>query len=95
VTIPADSWAAYDGLGLDGFKHYRVHHHENEFAQRNQHIKDNESFWGFAKPRLAKQRGLRPNKFPLHIKESEWRWNHHQDNLYRLLLAETRKHPLN
>jgi len=32
-----------------------------------------ESFWSFAKTRLAKQRGVRPDKFPLHLKESEWR----------------------
>jgi transposase-like protein len=95
ATIHTDGWKAYDGLVLDGFKHHRVHHQENEFARGKQHINGIESFWGFAKTRLAKQRGIRPDKFPGHLKESEWRWNHRQDNLYLLLLRETRSHPLN
>jgi hypothetical protein len=32
---------------------------------------------------------------PLHLKESEWRWNNRRDNFYSLLLKETRSHPLN
>jgi hypothetical protein len=88
-------WKAYDGLVWDGFKHHRVHHHENEFARGKRHINGIESFWSFAKTRLAKQRGVRADKFPLHLKESEWRWNHRRDNLYALLLKETRSHPLN
>ncbi|HEY5296664.1 MAG TPA: IS1595 family transposase, partial [Verrucomicrobiae bacterium] len=41
------------------------------------------------------QRGIRTDKFPLHLKESEWRWNHRRDNLYALLLKNTRSLPLN
>jgi transposase len=33
ATIHTDGWKAYDGLVWDGFKHHRVHHHENEFAR--------------------------------------------------------------
>jgi transposase-like protein len=95
ATIHTDGWKAYDGLVLDGFKHDRVHPHENEFARGKRHINGIESFWGFAKTRLAKQRGVRPDKFPFHLKESEWRWNHRLDNLYSLLLKNTRSHPLN
>jgi len=95
ATIHTDGWKAYDGLVLDGFKHHRVHHHENEFARGRRHINGIESFWSFAKSRLAKQRGIRTGKFHVHLKESEWRWNHRRDNLYRLLLNETRSHPLN
>jgi hypothetical protein len=83
------------GLVLDGFKHHRVHHHENEFARGKRHINGIESFWGFAKTRLAKQHGVRAYKFPQHLKESEWRWNHRRDNRYTLLLKNTRSHPLN
>ncbi len=41
-----------------------------------------ESFWSFAKMLLAKQRGVRAEKFPLRLKVSEWRWSHRRDNLY-------------
>jgi transposase-like protein len=95
VTIHTDGWKAYDRLVLDGFKHYRVHHHENEFARGKRHINRIESFWSFAKTHLAKQRGIRTGKFYHHLKESEWRWNHRQVNLYLLLLTETRRRPLN
>lgn len=95
ATIHTDGWKAYDGLVLDGFKHHRVHHHENEFARGRRHINGIESFWSFAKSRLAKQRGIRTGKFHVHLKESEWRWNHRRDNLYQLLLKETRSRPLN
>jgi transposase len=95
TTIHTDGWKAYDGLVLDGFKHHRVHHSENEFARGRRHINGIESFWSFAKSRLAKQRGIRTGKFYPHLKESEWRWNHRRDNLYQLLLKESRSHPLN
>ena len=95
TTIHTDGWKAYDGLVLDGFKHHRVHHSENEFARGRRHINGIESFWSFAKSRLAKQRGIRTGKFYPHLKESEWRWNHRRDNLYQRLLIETRSHPLN
>jgi transposase-like protein len=95
ATIHTDGWKAYDGLVLDGFKHHRVHHHENEFARGRRHINGIESFWSFAKTRLAKQRGIRTGKFYAHLKESEWRWNHRRDKLCQLLLKETRSRPLN
>jgi transposase-like protein len=95
VTIHTDGWKAYGGPVLGGFKHHRLHHRENEFARGKRHINGIASFWGFAKTRLAKPRGVRPDRLPLHLKESEWRWNHRQVNLYALLLKETRSHPLN
>ena len=63
TTIHTDGWKAYDGLVWDGFKHHRVHHHENEFARGKRHINGIESFWSFAKTRLAKQRGVRADSF--------------------------------
>jgi transposase-like protein len=72
-----------------------VHHPENEFACGKRHINGSESFWGLAKTRLAKPRGIRADKFPLHLKASAWRWNHRRDNLCAWLLKATRSHPLN
>jgi len=28
-----DAWRSYDSLILHGYDHYRIHHHENEFAR--------------------------------------------------------------
>lgn len=31
-TEYTDGWKAYDGLVLNGYGHYRIHHSKNEFA---------------------------------------------------------------
>ena len=94
TTVYTDGWLGYDGLLLSGYKHHRIHHHENEFARGKNHITGIESFWSFAKFRLTKLRGVRREKFLLHLKECEWRWNHRHDNLYFLLLKNLRLKPL-
>ena len=57
-TIYTDGWKAYDGLILNGYEHYRVYHSKNEFARGKSHVNGIESFWSFAKRRLAKFNGL-------------------------------------
>ena len=94
ATIYTDGWKSYDGLVLGGCKHHRIHHHQNQFARGKNHVNGIESFWSFAKLRLAKLRGIRAQYFFLHLKESEWRWNHRHDNLYLILLKNLRSEPL-
>jgi transposase-like protein len=93
-TVYTDGWASYDGLVLGGYEHHRIHHHKNEFARGKNHVNGIESFWSFAKLRMAKLRGIRSEYFILHLKESEWRFNHRHENIYRLLLSELRGNPL-
>ena len=59
-------------LVMEGYKHHRIHHHDNEFARARRHINDIESFWSYAKLRLAKLRGVRWEYFYDHLKETEW-----------------------
>ena len=94
ATIYTDGWKSYDGLVLGGYKHHRIHHHRNQFARGKNHVNGIESFWSFTKLRLAKLRGIRAQYFFLHLKESEWRWNHRHNNLYLLLLKNLRSEPL-
>ena len=68
-TVYTDGWKAYDGLILNGYDHYRVFHSANEFARGKNHVNGIESFWSFAKRRLAKFNGLTDDKFILHLKE--------------------------
>ena len=56
-------------------KHYRVHHGKDEFVRWNQHVNWIESFRSFTKRRLNKFNGVTKKKFPLHLKESEFRFN--------------------
>ncbi|CAD7853622.1 MAG: hypothetical protein, partial [Olavius algarvensis Gamma 1 endosymbiont] len=39
-------------------KHLRVHYGENEFVRGNCHVNGIESFWSYAKRRLAKFNGI-------------------------------------
>jgi len=95
TTVHTDGWKSYDGLiDINNFKHYRVYHSKDEFVRGKSHINGIESFWSFVKRRMRKQNGVRKDKFLLHLKESEWRWNHRNDNLYKILLNKLRENPL-
>jgi transposase len=85
-TIHTDGWKAYDGLILNGYDHYRVYHSNNEFARGKNHVNGIESFWSFAKRRLAKFNGISSHKFHLYLKESEFRFNYRNSNIYDKLL---------
>jgi transposase-like protein len=95
TVIHSDGWRGYDGLVDIGFdKHFRVHHGENEFANGDRHINGIESFWSYAKRRLAKFNGIPKHTFYLHLKETEFRFNHRRDNIYLEILKLLRNKPL-
>jgi len=56
-------------IGFD--KHLRVNHGDNEFACGEWHIDSIESFWGYAKKRLIKFKGIERKMFYLHLFASE------------------------
>ncbi len=91
ATIHTDGFRSYDGIVHMGYrKHYRVRHDRNEFVRGNNHINGIEGFWGMAKTRLVKFKGMRRSTFYLHLKECEFRFNHRDEDLYHLLLKITR-----
>lgn len=92
-TVFTDGWKSYHGLIYQGFQHYRIYHSKNEFARGKNHINGIESFWSFCKRRMAKQNGVRKDKFLLHLKESEFRWNH-RNEMYKVLLDNLKSNPL-
>ena len=58
-TIYSDCRKAYDGLvDYEAKAHYRVKHSKNEFANGKNHINGIENFWGYAKHRLSKFKGI-------------------------------------
>jgi len=96
TTVYTDGWKSYAGLVLNGYKHYRIHHSANEFARGKNHVNGIESFWSYAKRRMIKFNGIRKEKFLLHLKESEFRWNERINgvNVYQRLLRNFRENPL-
>jgi len=93
-TIHTDGWKAYDGLILNGYQHYRVYHSKDEFVRGKSHVNGIESFWSFAKRRLAQFNGLTDETFVLHLTECQFRFNSRNQNIYDTLLASLRKNPL-
>ena len=85
--IHTDGWKAYDGLILNGYDHYRVHHSKDEFVRGKSHVNGIESFWSFAKRRLAKFNGIASHKFNLYLKECEFRFNYRNCNIYAKMLV--------
>jgi len=95
-VICSDGWRGYNGLVDVGYgRHLRVDHGRNEFARGRTHINGIEGFWGFAKSRLTRFRGMNKQTFYLHLKECEFRFNHRRNNLYPIILKLCRENPLN
>ena len=94
-VINTDGWPGYDGLVDIGFdKHFRVNHGNNEFVKGANHVNGIESFWSFAKRRLAQFNGIPQDTFYLHLKETEFRFNHRYANLYKTLLHLLATYPI-
>jgi len=97
-VIHSDGFTSYDGLVDMGYtKHLRVDHARNEFSSRTirgSHINGIEGFWGYAKTRLARFRGVHINTFFHHLMKCEFRFNHRRQDLYHVLLRLCRENPL-
>ena len=95
-VIYSDGWRGYNGLVDVGYgKHLRVNHGQDEFVRGKAHINGIEGFWGFAKSRLNRFRGMNKHTFYLHLKECEFRFNYRKQDLYHLILKLCRNKPLN
>jgi len=79
--IYTDKFRSYNGLISYGFRHMRIDHGKR-FVNGKVYINGIEGFWSFAKERLMKYHGVNPKKFPLYLKELEFRYNHRQHDLY-------------
>ena len=94
-VIHSDGWPGYSGLVDVGYKkHLRVDHRHDEFARGRAHVNGLEAFWSYAKRRLAKFNGVHKRTFYLHLKETEFRYNHRRHTLYPVLLRMLRNEPI-
>jgi len=95
-VIHTDGWRGYNGLVDMGYaKHFRVNHVKNEFSTGcGNHINGIESFWSFAKARLAKFNGIPKDLFEIYLKETEFRFNYRGQNLHQILLKMLRENQI-
>jgi transposase len=80
-----DGWKSYNSLEQFG-KHNIIKHDEDEFAKGHNHINGIEGFWSFAKERFHKYHGIDKKNYPFYVKEMEFRFNHRNENVYKLLI---------
>jgi transposase len=83
--VYTDKWKSYDSLMFCGYRHLKLDH-DKRFSRGKVHINGMEGFWSYAKERLAKHHGVSPKKFPLYIKEQEFRYNNRDKDIFEILL---------
>ena len=82
--VYTDKFRCYDSLMFCGYRHLKVDHGKY-FANGKVYINGLEGFWSFAKERLMKYHGVSKEKFPLYLKELEYRYNNRNKDLFLLL----------
>jgi transposase len=85
AIVYTDKFRSYDALMFCGYRHLRVDHGKR-FASGKVYINGLEGFWSYAKERLAKFHGVSKEKFPLYLKEMEFRYNNRDKNIFNLLV---------
>jgi len=82
--VYTDRFRGYDALMFCGYRHLRVDH-EKIFSSGKVYINGLEGFWSYAKERLIKYHGVSFKKFPLYLKEMEFRYNHRNQDTFEIL----------
>lgn len=82
--VYTDKFRGYDSLMFCGYRHIKINH-QKVFASGKVYINGVEGFWSYAKERLIKFHGISKEKFPLYIKEMEFRYNNRDKNIFNLM----------
>jgi transposase len=82
--VYTDKFRGYDALMFCGYRHLRIDH-EKVFSSGKVYINGLEGFWSYAKERLIKHHGVSIQKFPLYLKEMQFRYNHRNQNIFEIL----------
>lgn len=98
AEITTDGFRSCDCLVEAGFsRHRRINKYDDRnpavFSGNGPHINGIERFWSYAKRRRQKFNGLRRPAFPTFLKETEFRFNTREDDLYKILLNSCRMKP--
>lgn len=85
--VYTDKFRGYDALMFCGYRHLRVDH-KKRFSSGKVYINGVEGFWSYAKERIIKFHGVSKKKFPLYLKEMEFRYNNRHQNMFPLLVQK-------
>ena len=82
--VYTDKFRSYDALMCCGYRHLKVDH-KKHFSSGKVYINGLEGFWSYAKKRLIKHHGVSREKFPLYLKEMEFRYNNRNAEIFHLI----------
>jgi transposase len=82
--VYTDRWGRYDALMFCGYKHFTGY--RRRFSREDVHMNGTDGFLRYAKERMIKFRGVSKGKFPLYLKEMEFRYNHRQESIFNTLV---------
>lgn len=85
--VYTDKFQSYDALMFCGYRHLRVDH-KRRFFSGKVYINGLEGFWSYAKEMIIKFHGVSKEKFPLYLKEMEFRYNNRHNNLFNLIVQK-------
>ncbi|MGE5106217.1 MAG: hypothetical protein ACM3H8_01635 [Sphingobacteriales bacterium] len=82
--------------GIADFNNYRLHRvvNDKDPARQRSHLDEIDFFWGSLKARIAKFRGISGHTLFLHVKETEFRYNNRNTDLFELLSFIIQRRPL-
>jgi transposase len=83
--VYTDKFRSYNALMFCGYRHLRVDH-KKRFSTGKVYINGLEGFWSYAKERIMKFHGVSKEKFPLYLKEMEFRYNNRNKDIFTLLV---------
>jgi len=85
----------YSGIAdFNNVRLYRINGAMPNLSRGKSHIDEIDMFWGMLKSRLIKFRGLNSSTLYLHVKETEFRYNYRDIDLFELLMEILHKRPL-
>jgi len=82
--VYTDKFRSYDALMCCGYRHLKLDHGKR-FSTGKVYINGLEGFWSYAKERLIKHHGVSKEKFPLYLKEMEFRYNNRNTEIFHEL----------
>jgi len=85
----------YNGIAdFNSIRLYRINEAVPGVTRGKSHVDEIDMFWGLLKSRLIKFRGLNSGTLYLHVKETEFRYNYRENDLFELLMEILHKRPL-
>ena len=85
----------YQGVAdFNAIKLFRVNTPPSGLIKGRSGIDEIDMFWGMLKSRLVKFRGLNCSTLFLHVKETEFRYNYRNEDIYSLLVNIIQRKPL-